>query len=203
MEEFMFRWYLALPWRQRNLRECRIGGFAPNLFKGKIPPISDIDKPAWIIEEEAKNPDAEFWMISFNSDATKTHISVDLLLPRQLIKPLEEYLTDCRPLLLDGKDSEMLFVTPRGKQMRSDQVGKVIGNWTTKFAPVRTTPHMIRDSVAYLWLREHPMDFLSLSKILWHKNVQTTIQIYGARFNESSGTCAMEAWLDQRAASQN
>lgn len=203
MEEFMFRWYLVFPWRSRNQRECRIRGFAPNLFKGRIPPLTDIDKPGWIIEEEAKNPDAEFWMISFNSDATKTHISVDLLLPRQLIKPLEEYLKEWRPLLLDGKDSEMLFVTPRGKQMRSDQVGKVIGHWTTKFAPVRTTPHLIRDSVAFKWLKEHPKDFLTLSKILWHKNVQTTVQIYGARFNESSGSCAMEAWLDQRSANSD
>jgi hypothetical protein len=59
-------------------------------------------------------------------------------------------------------------------------------------------PLLIRDSVAYRWLKEHPKDFLTLSKILWHKNVQTTIEIYGAKFNESSGTCAMEAWLDER-----
>jgi site-specific recombinase XerD len=119
------------------------------------------------------------------------------------VGPLEEYLAVYRPLLLKDNDPGTLFVTPRGKPMRSDQVGKVIGNWTTKFAPRRTTPHMIRDSVAYKWLKEHPKDFLTLSKILWHKNVQTTIQIYGARFNESSGTCAMEAWLDQRASLLN
>jgi len=199
-DEFMFRWFLVLPWRQRNLRECRIGGLAPNLFKGKIPPIGDIDKPAWILEEEARNPEAEFWMLSFTPAGTKTKITVDLLLPRQLIEPLEEYLAEFRPLLLNGMNSDTLFVTPRGKPMRSDHVGKVIGHWTTTFASNRTTPHMIRDSVAYKWLKVHPKDFLTLSKILWHKNVQTTIQIYGARFNESSGTCAMEAWLDEREA---
>jgi integrase len=177
MEEFMFRWFLVFPWRQRNLRECSIGGSAPNLFKGKIPPLCDIDKPRWIIEEEARNPEAEFWMVSFTPDGTKTHIPVDLLLPRQLIGPLDEYLAVYRPIFLNGKNSEMLFVSPRGKQMRSDQVGRVIGHWTTTCATNRTTPHMIRDSVAYKWLKEHPKDFLSLSKILWHKNVQTTIQI--------------------------
>lgn len=200
--EFIFRWFLVLPWRQRNLRECRIGGPAPNLFKAKIPAISEIDKPTWVLEEEAKDPEAEFWMISFSPAATKTHIPVDLLLPRQLIEPLEEYLAIHRPVLLNGKNSEMLFVRPRGKQLRSEHIGKVIGHWTTAYASKRTTPHMIRDSVAYRWLKEHPQDFLTLSKILWHKNVQTTIQIYGARFNESSGTCAMEAWLDQRPAYQ-
>lgn len=203
MEEFMFRWYLALPWRQRNLRECRIGGMAPNLFKGKIPLLSEIDKPTWGIEEEARNPDAEFWMISFDPDATKTHIPIDLLLPRQLIAPLEEYLAEYRPLLLSGAKAETLFVSARGKPLRPDQVSKTIGHWTMNFATRRTTPHMIRDSVAYKWLKEHPQDFLTLSKILWHKSPQMAIQTYGARFNESSGMCALEMWLDQRSASQN
>ena len=108
-----------------------------------------------------------------------------------------------RPALLNGKNSEMLFVSLSGSRIRSDRVGKIIGHWTTAYATQRTTPHMIRDSVAYKWLKEHPKDFLTLSKILWHKNVQTTIRIYGSRFNESSGTCAMEAWLDQRSAYQN
>lgn len=202
MEELIFRWFLVFPWRQRNLRECSIGGTAPNLFKARISPLAEIDKPQWVIEEEAKNPVAEFWQICFASSETKTHISVDLLVPRHLIQPLEEYLEEYRPLLLHGNDPGTLFLSQHGKPMRSDQVGHVIGHWTTRFACHRTTPHIIRDSFAYKWLKEHPKDYLTLSKILWHKNVQTTIGIYGARFNESSGMCAMEAWLDQRVAQQ-
>lgn len=201
-EELIFRWFLCFPWRQRNLRECLVSGFAPNLFKAQIPPNSTLDKPTWIAEAEAANPASEFWQISFAPAGTKTHIPVDLLLPRHLVQPLEEYLAEYRPLMLNGKDPGTLFVTARGKRMRSDQVGNVIGRWTTLFASNRTTPHMVRDSVAYKWLKEHPKDYLTLSKILWHKNVQTTIRIYGARFNESSGSCAMEAWLDKRPAYQ-
>lgn len=134
----------------------RISGSKPNLFKGKIPALSDIDKPAWIIEENARNPEAEFWMIAFVPDETKTHITVELLLPRTLIEPLEEYLAVWRPLLLKGKNPDTLFVTPRGKPMRSDQVGNVIGHWSKTFASKRTTPHLIRDFVAYNWLKAHP-----------------------------------------------
>jgi integrase len=202
LEELMFRWLLVLPWRQRNLRECRIEGSAPNLFKGKIPALSGIDKPGWVLEEEAKNPETEFWMVCFTPEGTKTHIAIDLLLPRQLIEPLEEYLAKYRPLLANGKNPDTLFVTQHGKPMTSDQVGTVVGHWTTTFASNRTTPHMIRDSVAFKWLKEHPKDYLTLSKILWHKSPQMVIQTYGARFNESSGMCAMEAWLDQRPAYQ-
>ena len=34
MEELIIRWLLVLPWRQRNVRECRVSGPSPNLFKG-------------------------------------------------------------------------------------------------------------------------------------------------------------------------
>jgi hypothetical protein len=59
MDELMMTWLPILPWRQRNVRECRIGGRIPNLFKSKIPPFSDIDKPEWVKQEELSNPAAE------------------------------------------------------------------------------------------------------------------------------------------------
>ena len=196
----MMRWLLILPWRQRNLRECRIGGPAPNLFKAKLPPLSELDKPRWVVEEEARNPSAEFWQIRFSPKETKTRTAINLLLPRQLIASLEHYLAEYRPLLLRNRHTDTLFLNWAGKPMRADSVEKIIGRWSAKFCGVRTTPHLFRDAVAFAWLKEHAKDYLTLSKLLWHKNVQTTIRTYASRFNESSGVCAMEAWLDQRAA---
>lgn len=198
MEEFMFRWLLVLPWRQRNIREMRIGGPAPNLFKARIAPFSELDKPTWVVEEEARNSQAEFWQIKFSAKETKTGLAIHLLLPKQLIRPLEEYLTDHRPVLLDGNRTETLLLNMAGKPMRADLVEKAIGHWSLQFSGTRTTPHLFRDSVAYAWLKSHPKDFLTLTKLLWHKRVETTLSIYGARFNESSGVAAMEAWLEQR-----
>jgi integrase len=74
----------------------------------------------------------------------------------------------------------------------------MVSELTYRYAGRRTTPHRFRDIIAYTWLQEHPSDYLSLSKLLWHRNVNTTIQIYGARFNESSGVVAMESWLQER-----
>ena len=93
MEYLMLSWLLILPWRQRNIRECRVGGENPNVFKRKIGPYSDLDKPAWVIEAEARNPDTEFWQIYFSPAETKTGVEVHTLLPRQLIEPLERYLS--------------------------------------------------------------------------------------------------------------
>lgn len=37
----------------------------------------------------------------------------------------------------------------------------------------------------------------SASLILQGRGNNTTIRIYGSRFNESSGVCAMESWLEE------
>lgn len=197
-EEFIFRWFSVLPWRQRNLRECRISGPAPNLFKAKIPPFTELDKPSWVVEEEARNPQAKFWLISFAPAQVKTHMQIDLILPKQLVGPLEHYLAEVRPSLLRRHKADTLFVNRNGMPMRGSEVGTVIGTWSLRYAGVRTTPHLIRDAVAFAYLKRHPRDYLNLSKLLWHRKVETTIRIYGSRFNESSGVLAMEAWLDER-----
>jgi integrase len=62
------------------------------------------------------------------------------------------------------------------------------------------SPHVFRDAFAYEWLVNHPDDYLTLSKLLWHTNIQTTLRIYGAQFNESNGVCRLDEWLNQIAA---
>ena len=200
MEELMLKWLLILPWRQRNIRECRISGQQPNVFRARIRPFSEIDKPGWVIEEEERNPSAEFWQVCFTPAETKTGVEVHVILPRQLIGPLEQYLAEYRPHLLNGGSCVNLFLSHAGSPMTRTEIGVVVGKWTLRYGGVRMNPHLIRDVVAYKWLKEHPKDYLTLAKILWHKNVATTIDTYGSRFNESSGVCAMEAWLDSRAA---
>jgi integrase len=198
----LFKWLITLPWRQRNIREMRIGGPKPNLFKAKISPFSEIDKPEWIQQEERKNPSAEFWQFHFSCDETKMKHEVDALLPRQLIEPLEEYLNEFRGALVCGTDPSTLFINRAGKPVTSSQMTELVSSLTLKHGGRRVTPHSFRDIVAFTWLKEHPADYLTLSKMLWHKSIKTTIEIYGGRFNESSGVCAMESWLDERGAKQ-
>jgi integrase len=198
--ELLMKWLPILPWRQRNVRECRIGGPNPNLFRSKIPPFSDIDKPEWVIEDERKNPDAEFWQFRFNYEETKTGIDVHAILPRPLIGPLEEYLRDFRHRMLRGPDPGLLFVNQAGRPMTEDQVTVAVGDLTQQYAGKRVTPHPFRDIVAFTWLKHHPKDYLTLSKLLWHADVKTTINEYGSRFNESCGVSAMDAWLQERGA---
>jgi integrase/recombinase XerD len=117
-----------------------------------------------------------------------------------LIGLLEEYLNDFRPQLLRNDDPGTLFVNCAGKQMTRNQLTQMVSELTLRHAGRRVTPHPFRDIVAYTWLKEHPKDYLTLSKQLWHSNINTTIQIYGSRFNESNGVSAMESWLEEREA---
>lgn len=200
MEELLMRWLITLPWRQRNIRELRLGGSKPNLFRRTIPPFSAVDKPKWVVELERENPLAEFWQFAFSVDETKTKIPVHALVPHQLIPALEEYLTKWRSVLVAKDDPGTLFVNSDGGRMSQLDMTNTVSRLTLRYGGRRVTPHLFRDIVAFTWLKEHPQDFLTLSKLLWHSNVNTTIRIYGGRFNESSGVCAMEAWLDRRSA---
>jgi integrase len=200
IEQLIVMWFLVLPWRQQNLRACRIGGPSPNLFKSRIDATNVIDRPEWVLEEEAKDPDAMFWQVQFSPAETKTKIAVHIVLPRRLVATLELYLEKYRPLLVRDPRVDTLFLNRAGHPMRSDLIDKIIGDKSLKHLGRQTTPHLFRDAVAYQWLKEHPKDYLTLSKALWHKNVQTTIDIYGAQFDEQSGVAAMENWLDEREA---
>jgi hypothetical protein len=198
MQELLMNWLRILPWRQRNIRECRVSGSDPNLFKSTIPPFSELTKPDWVLKEEQKNPSAQFWQFRFRSIETKTGIEIHSLLPKQLVPLLENYLSEHRPHLLRGNYCDNLFLNRRGGPMDSIAMSQIVRELTLRYAGRQITPHRFRDIIAYTWLKDHPEDFLRLSKLLWHRNVNTTIRIYGARFNESSGVCAMEAWLEDR-----
>jgi len=198
-DELMIQWLTILPWRQRNLRECRISGSEPNLYKAKIPSFSNIDKPEWVLREERANPEAAFWQFRFNADETKTKVDIHAVLPKQLVPLLEEYLNQYRSELAGDNDSGTLFVNACGTSMIPGQLISRVSELTLRFGGRRVTPHLFRDIFAFTWLKEHPQDYLTLSKILWHSNINTTIRTYGSRFNESSGVCSTEAWLETRA----
>jgi integrase len=194
--ELMVRWLLVLPWRQRNLREMRLGDReADNLFFDALPSNVHIAKPQWVVDKLAENPLAKFWQIHFRPHETKTGLEIRGVLPLQMVSLLEEYIHDCRPLLVKAKAGKLLFVNRAGNPLIAVQVSALIGHLTSRFCGKRVTPHLFRDAFAHRWLDEHSDDYLSLSKILWHGNVQTTIKIYGRNFDESHGMKKAEEWL--------
>jgi hypothetical protein len=200
-DELLMLWLLILPWRQRNIRECRIGGENPNVFKSRVSPLTSITRPAWVAAVETTSPDAEFWRFRFSASETKTGNEIHAFLPKELAALLEEYLSGPRSVLLNGrKDLGCLFLSDRGKPMASGQMTCRVRGLAMRYTGVAVTPHLYRDIVAYEWLRWHPQDYLTLSKILWHRNINTTIGIYASQFNGSTGVAMMDDWRGIRTA---
>ena len=92
-DELLLRWLLTLVWRQRNICECRIGSEsgAANLYKARVMSMVNMAMPEWIKERLAVDPQEKFWQVHFREKETKTSHQVRSFLPRQLIRPLEEY----------------------------------------------------------------------------------------------------------------
>ena len=197
-DALVMQWLVVLPWRQRNIRECRIGlkSEAVNLFKAEIEQWDTVAKPTWVAEKLRLNPREQFWQYHFREDETKTAREVRSILPRRLVPLLEEYLDHHRPLLIKGDDPGTLFVNRDGVPLTDHRMVSLVSRLTLRHAGRRVTPHIFRDIWAYWWLASHPEDYLTVSKKLWHRNIQTTLRIYGCKFDESQADCRVEEWLD-------
>ena len=199
-DEFMISMLTTLAWRQRNLRECRLGEpEAANLFFAPLPPFIHIAKPKWVIEALAKNANQAFWQIFFREDETKMGQKVRGILPRRLIPLLEEYLAVHRPRLIHQKDPGTLFLNEDGCAIDYQLMTYHISELVLKHCGRRMTPHLFRDAFAYAYLDVHPEDFLTLSKILWHRSIKYTLGVYGRNFDESNGVRRVDEWLGEAA----
>ena len=69
---------------------------------------------------------------------------------------------------------------------------------TVRYAGKRVNPHLIRDIVAFDWLKKHPGDVLTIQKLLWHTKPDITIRVYGHDFNEAYAVCRVEEYLDEQ-----
>lgn len=195
-DELLMLWLVILPWRQRNLRECRlIGGAHPNLYHKPVQPQSAATQPKWLSEREGKNPGTPFWQIYFTPKETKSKNGVTGFLPYELTVKLEEYLAHRDALIAEGlPDPGTLFLTNDGKAMSSAYIRTCIKELTSRHAGVAVNPHLFRDIVAYEWLNQNPSDYVTLSKLLWHRNLEYTLKVYGSRFDESTGIARMDDW---------
>ena len=56
---------------------------------------------------------------------------------------------------------------------------------------------MIRDIWAVKWLDDHPADYITIMKTLWHRKIDTSLK-YGAGFDESHAAVRIEEWHNTR-----
>ncbi len=195
-DELLMLWLVILPWRQRNLRQCRIAGEPhPNLYFEPIRQLSAATRPKWLELQEKSNASQPVWQIYFTKKETKGKNQVEAFLPSELVVRLEEYLAHREALIPVGRpDPGTLFLTNSGKAMNSADIRNLVEELTSQHAGVAVHPHLFRDIVAYEWLRQHPHDYLTLSNLLWHKNLEYTVKVYASRINEATAVARMDDW---------
>jgi integrase len=202
--ELLMAFLAILPWRQRNLREAKLGARdeGANIFKEEIRIFDTCAKPPWVKEKLRENPHATFWQALFREDehkmGPKLRNQIHLIIPRELVPLLEDYIQNHRPVLAKDPRVKNLFVSVHGEPLGIERMARVIGNTTQRYAGRRVTPHLYRDIFAFAFLQDNPEAYLQLSKVLWHSNPKTTLDAYAANFDESHGALATEEWLERR-----
>ena len=195
-DELLILWLTTLPWRQRNIRECRLGNpDTDNLFFAPLPALIHIARPQWVEEALKQNPKRCFWQFFFREHETKMGHKARGIVPRRLIPLLEEYLEVHRPRLVAKNDPGTLFLNSDGEAIDRQIMTYHVSEIVLKYAGRRMPPHLFRDAFAYAFLAAHPEDFLTLSKILWHGTIRYTLSVYGRNFDESNGVRRVDEWL--------
>ncbi len=200
-QELLIEWLLALAWRNENLRGCRleeIDGKPANLYPVKACDAIGMDLPDWVIELQKHDPEAEVWVFSFSKDETKADRPVRAVVPRHLVKLLLEFRDVYRPILACDSNPRTLFVNQKGGAMKAQQIEEAVEEATLRYAGKAVNPHLFRDIYALEFLKCHNADYLTLAKILWHKNHLVTVLTYSWMYDESVGTNAAGEWSEER-----
>jgi len=199
LDYLLILWLVILPWREKNLAGCKIGTHksGANVFKGPV--RETLGLPHWVEKRLAKNPNETFWQFHFPGTVTKNHKDVSGILPRRLIKPLEEFLFVHRPVIVGDRQCDRLFVNWNGAPMAACSIINHVETITLRYIGRRINPHAFRNSFSVQWLIDHPKDYLTLAKILWHSDERTVVKIYGALYDESQAAKQVDEWSETRA----
>lgn len=93
------------------------------------------------------------------------------------IDAIQNYLKIARPEIKNSQHSQYLFLSKAGKQMRREDIWKILRNCALKAGiHERISPHKLRHSFA-THLLENGADIRSVQEMLGHVNISTT-QIY-------------------------
>ncbi len=168
MEELMYRFLLERPIRQKNLREMKL----------------DIN----LLHQEDGH-----WQVKYRGEEMKNGLPFQFPFPIELEPMLVEYLKKYRHYVCNGYDNEYVFPNPNGGHIDARVIQRMVHNNTIEALGKPMNPHLIRDCVAYDFLKENPGQYLILSQLLAHSDPNTTIQIYG-HFEAEEAVVLYDRW---------
>ncbi|MBT4362353.1 MAG: hypothetical protein HOD11_15445 [Candidatus Marinimicrobia bacterium] len=168
MEELIYRFLLERPIRQKNLREMKL---SINLLH----------------QEDGH------WLVKYRGEEMKNGLPFQFHFPIELEPMLVEYIKKYRHYVCNGYDNEYVFPNPNGGHIDARVIQRMVHNNTIEALGKPMNPHLIRDCVAYDFLKENPGQYLILSQLLAHSDPNTTIQIYG-HFEAEEAVVLYDRW---------
>ena len=207
LQDLVIDWLVTLVWRNENLIGLRLeevleeGKIKPaNLLHIPVGEVAGADLDDWAIELQKTEPKTLVWMVNFTAEETKAGRPVRAVLPRPLGAKLDVFVApnSYRDVLRCGNKTGYLLLNQRGNQMSAQQLEEAVEEATAIHAGRAINPHLFRDIYALAFLKAHNGDFLTLSKILWHKNHMVTIMEYAWMYDESVGVTVAGRWSAER-----
>lgn len=201
MRELLVRWILELPWRARNICECRLEGAARNLFLGTVCRYSTLARDPSILVQLEKSPRKTFWQYRFAKSECKGNAEIHRLLPDRLTDPLEKYVKYFR----GTPQAETLFTNANGTQLTVHTLYSILCEITLQHGGKRLSTKVFRDVYASEYLQRHKgyAVLKELSNLLWHKYTTTTRRYYATQYNFSAVTECVESYLAERKPQRN
>ena len=108
---------------------------------------------------------------------TKNAEPIEFALPPELSEMIDIYLQQFHPLLT-WPDNPYLFPAKAGGHKAQQTLSQQLQGKLLERLGFKMTPHQFRHLSAWLYLRRHPGDFVTVQKLLGHKNIKTTINFY-------------------------
>ncbi|MEQ8733401.1 MAG: hypothetical protein RIC29_00635 [Rhodospirillaceae bacterium] len=114
----------------------------------------------------------EIWL-RFSDEETKEHRSMEFPLADVLREPLKVYLEVYRPILLDGRESDALWISVRKGPMKEQAVYDQIVHTTKKLFGHPINPHLFRDCAMTTLATEDPAHVRVGARLLGHSSLKT------------------------------
>ena len=206
-QDLIIDWLITLVWRNENLVGLRLediieeGELKPkNLLHIPAGEVAGADLDDWVIDLQKTAPETLVWMVDFTPEETKADRAVRAVVPRLLGAKLDAFVApgSYRDILLAGNKCGYLLVNQWGNRLQPQQLEEAVEEATALYAGRAINPHLFRDIYSLAFLKAHNGDFLTLSKILWHKNHMVTIMEYAWMYDESVGATFAGKWSEQR-----
>ncbi len=114
----------------------------------------------------------------FTAEETKERTPLSFALPDLLTPYLDRYIEQFRPLLLDGRASDRLWVAIRRGPMAAQTIYCRVCDLTGELLGRRINPHLFRDIAATAVAVDHPDNVLVSARLLNNTSLKTTDKHY-------------------------